>query len=61
MKLSIFAATLILFFLTACGNADMGTPLEGEVECPFGLDGNGNCVKEGADPRPFGGTSKPGH
>ena len=59
MKLSIFAATLVVF-LTACSNANMGDP-NATGECPYGVDGNGNCLKEGQDPRPFGGTSKPGH
>jgi hypothetical protein len=61
MKSSIFAATLLVFFLTACSNADMGDPNASVEDCKFGVDGNGNCLKEGQDPRPFGGTSKPGH
>jgi hypothetical protein len=62
MKLSIFAAALLIF-LTACSNANMGDPnATGTAEdCKFGVDGNGNCLKEGQDPRPYGGTSKPGH
>lgn len=60
MKLSIFAAILV-FFLSACSKADMGDPAQPSGDCPFGIDGNGNCLKEGQDPRPFGGTSKPGH
>ncbi len=60
MKLSIIAATLI-FSLAACSNADMGDPNASAEDCKFGVDGNGNCLKEGQDPRPFGGTSKPGH
>lgn len=59
MMKSIFAATLLIF-LTACSNADMGDP-NATGECEHGVDGNGNCLKEGQDPRPFGGTSKPGH
>ncbi|MBY0484770.1 MAG: hypothetical protein ABL861_09480 [Nitrosomonas sp.] len=59
MKLSIFAATLVIF-LAACSNADMGDP-NFNGECEFGVGGNGECLKEGQDPRPFGGTSKPGH
>ncbi|MEK6596196.1 MAG: hypothetical protein AABZ18_06745 [Pseudomonadota bacterium] len=61
MKSSIFAATLLVFFLAACSNADMGDPNASAEDCQFGVDGNGNCLKEGQDPRPFGGTSKPGH
>ncbi len=60
MKLSIFTVVL-LAFLTACGSADMGDPNASADDCEFGIDGNGNCMKEGQDPRPFGGTSKPGH
>lgn len=61
MKSSIFAATLLVFFLAACSNADMGDPADSSTECEHGFDGNGNCAKEGQDTRPFGGTSKPGH
>ncbi len=60
MKLSIFAIAL-LAFLTACSNADMGDPSASSDDCQFGVDGNGNCLKEGQDPRPYGGTSKPKH
>lgn len=60
MKLSIFIVALLVF-LTACSGADMGDPSATADECQFGIDGNGNCLKEGQDPRPFGGTSKPGH
>ncbi len=60
MKVSFFAVTLLVF-LAACSNADMGDPNQVGGDCPFGVDGNGNCVKEGQDPRPYGGTSKPGH
>ena len=59
MKLSIFAVMLIAV-LSACSNADMGDP-NATGECPHGVDGNGNCLKDGQDPRPYGGTSKPGH
>ncbi|SFP92608.1 hypothetical protein SAMN05216419_10342 [Nitrosomonas cryotolerans] len=52
MKLSIFVAALMVLFLTACGGANMGEPET--PDCEFGLDGNGNCLKEGADPRPAG-------
>jgi len=51
MKSSIFAATLLVFFLAACSNANMGDP-NATGECEFGVDGNGNCLKEGQDPRP---------
>lgn len=60
MKLSIFALTLLVI-LSACSNANMGDPNAVADDCKFGVDGNGNCLKEGQDPRPFGGTSKPGH
>lgn len=60
MKLSIFAVVL-LAFLTACSNADMGDPNATNEDCKFGVGGNGECLKEGQDPRPYGGTSKPGH
>jgi hypothetical protein len=60
MKLSLLAA-ILLAFLTACSNADMGDPNASYDDCKFGVGGNGECLKEGQDPRPFGGTSKPGH
>lgn len=60
MKLSLLAA-ILLAFLTACSNADMGDPNASYEDCKFGIGGNGECLKEGQDPRPFGGTSKPGH
>ncbi len=60
MKLSLLAA-LLLAFLTACSNADMGDPNASNEDCQFGVGGNGECLKEGQDPRPYGGTSKPGH
>ena len=50
MMKSIFAATLLIF-LAACSNANMGDP-NATGECEFGVDGNGNCLKEGQDPRP---------
>lgn len=59
MKLSILAATLVVF-LASCSNANMGDP-NFNGECKFGVGGNGECLKEGQDPRPFGGNSKPGH
>ncbi|WMJ09590.1 hypothetical protein [Nitrosomonas sp. sh817] len=58
---SFFAAVTLLVFLAACSNADMGDPSQVAEDCPHGVDGNGNCVKEGQDPRPYGGKSKPGH
>jgi hypothetical protein len=61
MKSSVFAAALLALFLIGCGSADMGDPGMVIEDCEFGIDGNGNCLKEGADPRPYGGTSKPGH
>lgn len=60
MKLSLLAV-LSLVFLTACSNADMGDPNASNEDCKFGVGGNGECLKEGQDPRPYGGTSKPGH
>ncbi len=64
MKFSVLAALLALV-LSGCGSmfdaADMGDPSMTGQDCEFGIDGNGNCLREGQDPRPYGGTSKPGH
>ena len=73
MKYTLLLAALIVFGLSACGRPEQALPeqekanyekmMKGEaVECPHGLDGNGNCLKEGADPRPYGGKGgKEGH
>ena len=65
MKFSVFLAALLALVLAGCGglfdSADMGDPNMIIEDCEFGIDGNGNCLAEGADPRPYGGTSKPGH
>ena len=50
MKKSIFAATLLVF-LAACSNANMGDPNASTDDCKFGVGGNGECLKEGQDPR----------
>jgi len=54
MKLSYIGVALMVLFLTACfGDIDMGATGVGE-DCEFGLDGNGNCLKEGDDGIPAG-------
>ena len=45
MKLSTFVVALMALFLIGCGAADMGEPVP--VDCER-LDGNGNCLPEGA-------------
>jgi len=65
MKFSLIFAALLALILSGCGglfdSADMGDPNLIIEDCEFGIDGNGNCLAEGADPRPYGGDSKPGH
>ncbi|MEK7778661.1 MAG: hypothetical protein AAB293_01115 [Pseudomonadota bacterium] len=73
MKYTLLLAALLVFGLSACGRPEQALPEQekanyekmmkgGAVECPHGLDGNGNCLKEGADPRPYGGKGgKEGH
>lgn len=51
-KLPMFvAAILMALILTACGASDtsnMGAPEQSNADCENGLDGNGNCLKDGA-------------
>ncbi|MDV6344933.1 MULTISPECIES: hypothetical protein [unclassified Nitrosomonas] len=72
MRFFLIAAALATITLTGCGKPGQALPetekeaynkiISGQkMECPHGLDANGNCLKEGGDARPYGGTSKPGH
>ncbi|CAE6509631.1 MAG TPA: hypothetical protein DEO56_00395 [Nitrosomonas nitrosa] len=72
MRFFLIAAALATLTLAGCGKPSQALPetekdayeriISGQkMECEHGLDANGNCLKAGADPRPYGGTSKPGH
>ncbi|MEK7791990.1 MAG: hypothetical protein AAB306_02465 [Pseudomonadota bacterium] len=66
MKYTLLALALATLSLTACSRPSQALPEQekanyeraiqggGNIDCPHGLDGNGNCLKEGADPRPKG-------
>jgi predicted small lipoprotein YifL len=72
MRFFLIAAALVALTLAGCGRPGQALPetekeayekiISGQsLECEHGYDANGNCLKEGADARPYGGTSKPGH
>ena len=46
MKSSYLVVFLMVLFLAACSDIDMGATGSSE-DCQFGLDGNGNCLPEG--------------
>lgn len=74
MKYIIIAAVLAGFSLVGCGGGKPSQALPTtekeayeritsgqKLECEFGIDANGKCLKEGEDPRPYGGKGKEGH